>query len=58
VLGRRPGFKFHDIHAAWRYLTAAARGLGQIGKLYAIEKRINSKRPDLRMRIRQAEAVP
>ncbi len=50
--------KFHDIHAAGGTSPLAREALDRIGKLYAIEGRINGKPPDHRLRIRQAEALP
>ena len=50
--------KFHDIHAASGTSPLAREALERIGKLYAIEERINGKPPDQRLQIRQAEALP
>ncbi len=50
--------KFHDIHAAGGTSPLAREALDRIGKLYAIEERINGKPPDHRLLIRQAEAAP
>ena len=50
--------KFHDIHAAGGTSPLAREALERIGKLYAIEERINGKPPGQRLRTRQAEAVP
>ena len=50
--------KFHDIHAAGGTSPLAREALDRIGKLYAIEERINGKPPDQRLRIRQIEALP
>ena len=50
--------KFHDIHAAGGTSPLAREALERIGKLYAIEERINGKPPDHRLQIRQAEATP
>lgn len=50
--------KFHDIHAAGGTSPLAREALNRIGKLYAIEERINGKPSDQRLRIRRAEALP
>lgn len=50
--------KFHDIHAAGGTSPLAHEALERIGKLYAIEKRINGKPPDQRLQVRQAAAAP
>ncbi len=42
--------KFHDIHAAGGTSPLAREALERIGKLYAIEERINGKPPDQRRR--------
>jgi len=43
--GRTFGAKFHDIHAAGSTLPLAREALERIGKLYAIEERIDGKPP-------------
>ena len=50
--------KFRDIHAAGGTSLLAREALGRIGRLYAIEERINGKPLDHRLQIRQAEAAP
>jgi transposase len=50
--------KFYDIHVATKQSPLAAEALRRIGELYAIEKRIIGKPPDLRRQVRQAEAKP
>ncbi len=50
--------KFHDIHAAGGTSPLAREALERIGKLYAIEDRINGKPPDHRLQIRRNEALP
>jgi transposase len=49
--------KFHDIHAAGTS-SLAREALERIRALYVIEGRITGKPPDLRLKVRQNEAMP
>ena len=57
MLGARPA-QVPRHPRRWGTSPLAREALERIGKLYAIEKRINGKLPDQRLRIRQAEAAP
>jgi transposase len=50
--------KFYDIHAAAQQSPLAREALERIGQIYAVKERIGGKPPDLRRRVRQAEAKP
>jgi transposase len=50
--------KFYDIHIAAKQSPLAFEALQRIADLYAIEARIIGRPPDLRRRVRQAEAKP
>ena len=49
---------FYDIHVAALQSPLAGEALQRIAALYAVEARITGKPPDLRWRVRQAEAKP
>ena len=51
---RRKFFEVHQAHAS----PLAAEALQRIGALYAIEAEVRGKRPDERLRLRQARAQP
>ena len=49
---------FYDIHVAAKQSPMAREALERIAELYAIEAKITGRPPDLRRRVRQAEAKP
>ena len=49
---------FYDIHVAAKQSPLAREALERIAELYAIEAQITGNPPDLRRRVRQAEARP
>jgi transposase len=49
---------FYDIHVAAKQSPMAREALERIAELYAVEAQITGRPPDLRRRVRQAEAKP